>query len=244
MSPENELDLNAYIDGELTSSQEAEFLEALRDDPELARRTCEMSHLKAQLRVAYADLPQPVQPVSRTVRDSWQAIAAGVVMLAVGIVGGWIAKDRNLDLLGEAERFVVLDPDGRGQAPAVAEEGEMRIVFHLTNPDQTVAGELLDDVEGMLTAYQANGRPLRVEVVSHSDGLGLLRERLSKHKPRIHELSERFANLTFVACQNSIDRLKIEHGIEVQLLPDAEVIDSGVSHVVERQKQGWSYIRV
>jgi len=36
----------------------------------------------------------------------------------------------------------------------------------------------------------------------------------------------------------------VERGIEVKLIPDAEVIDSGVSHVVKRQREGWSYIRV
>jgi intracellular sulfur oxidation DsrE/DsrF family protein len=41
-----------------------------------------------------------------------------------------------------------------------------------------------------------------------------------------------------------MDRLRVEQGIEVRLIPDAEVIDSGVDHVVTRQKEGWSYIRV
>ena len=244
MTPENELDLNAYVDGELTPNQEAEFLEALRDDPELARRTCETTHLKAQLRVAYAHPPQPVRGISGKAGSRWGAIAAGFVLLAAGVAGGWVLKDRSLSAGAEAQRFVVLDPDGRGQAPAVAEDRETRIVFHLTNPDQTVAGELLDEVEGMLDAYRADGRRLRVEVVSHSEGLDLLRERLSAHKTRIRDLAERYTNLTFVACQNSIDRLRIESGIEVKLLPDAELIDSGVSHVVKRQKEGWSYIRV
>ena len=144
----------------------------------------------------------------------------------------------------ERNRFVVLDADGRGQTPATAANDETRIVFHLTNADPLVAAELLDEVEGMLAAYQADHRPLRVEVVSHSEGLDLLRESLSGHKERIHQLAVRFPNLAFVACKNTIDRLRVERGIEVKLIPDAEVIDSGVSHVVKRQKEGWSYIRV
>jgi len=110
--------------------------------------------------------------------------------------------------------------------------------------DPMVAGELLDEVETMLHAYQADDRPLRVEVVSHADGLELLRQSLTVHESRIHELAEAYDNLTFVACKNTIDRLRVNHGIEVQLVPDAEVTDSGVSHVVKRQQQGWSYIRV
>jgi len=244
MRSEDDLELNAFVDGELSHDQQAELLEAMRADPDLARQACELGRLKAQLRLAYMHPPEPRRQGVAKVRASWQTIAAGFALLALGIVSGW-ALHANAPGLGlHGDRFVVLDPDGRGQAPAVTADGETRIVFHVTEPDQTVASELLDDVEGMLAAYQSDGRPLRIEVVGHSDGLGLLRERLSQHKERIHQLAGQYANLTFVACQNTIDRLKVEHGIEVKLIPDVEVIDSGVSHVVRRQKEGWSYIRV
>ena len=117
-------------------------------------------------------------------------------------------------------------------------------MFHVTSPDRTAAGELLDDVEQMLAAYEADGRPLRVEIVSNGEGLDFLRERLSHYKQRIHRLAQRYRNLTFVACKNTIKRLEVQKGIEVNIVPDAEIIDSGVSHVVKRQKEGWVYIRV
>lgn len=240
----DELDIHAYVDGELDDTQQAEFLEAMRNDPELSRRVCELGQLKAQLRLAYADPPAPRARIVRGGHKPQMAVAAGVALLAVGVAGGWLLHSGVAQSAADANRFAVLDPQGRGQAPAVAENEETRIVFHLTNADQAVAGELLDEIERMLVAYRSDHRPLRVEVVSHSEGLGLLRERLSQHKGRIHELAQRFDNLTFVACRNTIERLRVEKGIEVKLIPDAEVIESGVTHVVKRQKQGWSYIRV
>jgi intracellular sulfur oxidation DsrE/DsrF family protein len=244
MKSGDDLELNAYIDGELSPDQQAELLQSLRDDPELARDACALAQLKAQVRLAYTNPPRPDKAGVTKAAPPWQAIAAGLALLAVGLVSGWLLHANAPDLGIDDQRFVVLDPDGRGQAAAVADGDDTRIVFHLTNPDQTAAGELLDEVEGMLAAYRSDGRALRVEIVGHSEGLGLLRERLSQHKERIHHLAGQYANLTFVACQNTIDRLKVERGIEVKLIPDAEVIDSGVSHVVRRQKQGWSYIRV
>jgi len=244
MTPHDDLELNAFVDGELSADQQAEMLEAMRTDPELARRACELGHMKARLRVSYADVPAPRQRAAAKVRASWHSIAAGLAVLAFGLAGGWLLHGGTSGQDATGNRFVVLDPAGRGQGPATAADHDTRIVFHLTNADQGVAGELLDDVEQLLQAYEADGRPLRVEVVSHSEGLDLLRERLSAHKARIHRLANRYANLTFVACQNTIERLKVERGIEVRLIPDAEVIDSGVSHVVKRQKEGWSYIRV
>ncbi len=239
----DEIDLNAYVDGELSHDQEAEVLEAMRDNPELAQQICQLGQLKAQMRIAYANPPQPDRGSMRRVGRSWRAVAAGGAMLSVGLLAGWIMNG-NQPGTAEHNRFVVLDPEGRGQAPAVAADDETRIVFHLTNADPMVAGELLDEVETMLQAYEADGRPLRVEVVSHSDGLELLRQSLTVHESRIQELAGDYDNLTFVACKNTINRLRVDHGIEVQLVPDAEVTDSGVSHVVRRQQQGWSYIRV
>ena len=244
MRSEDDLELNAFIDGELSPDQQAELLQSMRSDPELARHVCELGQLKAQLRLAYADPPKPQNRGVAKVGASWQAVAAGIVLLALGLVSGWVLHANAPGLGIQGDRFVLLDPAGRGQGPAVASDGETRIVFHLTNPDQALAGELLDDVEAMLAAYRSDGHPLRIEVVGHSEGLGLLRERLSQHRERIHRLAGQYANLTFVACQNTISRLKVERGIEVKLIPDAEVIDSGVSHVARRQREGWSYIRV
>ena len=240
MSSSDDIDINAYVDGELTPEERLEVLDALRKDPELAREVCELNNLKSQLELAYAQPPGLSGRSAVRKRPGWLTLAASVLALAVGVTGGWFAgaNDR------AGDRLVVLDPQGRGQAPATAESDETRIVFHITTPDQLAAGELLDEVETMLQAYQRDGRNLRVEFVSNGDGLDFLRQGLSQHQERIHQLAESYRNLTFVACKNTIDRLQVEQGIEINVLPDAEVIESGVSHVVERQKEGWAYIRV
>jgi len=240
MSSTDDIDINAYVDGELTPEERLEVLNALRKDPELAREVCELNNLKSQLELAYAQPPGLSGRSAVRKRPAWLTLAASVLALAVGVTGGWFAgvNDR------AGDRLVVLDPQGRGQAPATAESDETRIVFHITTPDQLAAGELLDEVETMLQAYQRDGRNLRVEFVSNGDGLDFLRQGLSQHQERIHQLAESYRNLTFVACKNTIDRLQVEQGIEINVLPDAEVIESGVSHVVERQKEGWAYIRV
>jgi intracellular sulfur oxidation DsrE/DsrF family protein len=240
MRKNDELEINAYADGELSDEDRIEMLAAMRNNPELAREACELTNLKSQLQLAYAN-PPGIDACSVSQRRSpWTAIAASLVMLGAGLTGGW--------MLGQSpatsERFVMLDAEGRGQAPATAESPETRIVFHLTTPDQTEAGELLADVEQMLQAYQRDGQPLRVEIVSHGEGLDLLRTRLTQHKDKIHQLASVFENLTFVACKNTIERMEVSEGIEINIVPDAEIIDSGVNHVVKRQKEGWAYIRV
>jgi len=240
MSRNDDIDINAYVDGELTPDERLEVLAALRENPDLAREACELHNLKSQLHLAYANPPGPGRKPGRRKPSALIGIAASLLALAIGVTGGWFAGSNDI----RPDRLVLLDPQGRGQAPATAESDATRIVFHLTTSDQVAAGELLDDIEAMLDAYHENGNALRVEVVSNGDGLDFLRERLSRHKVRIKQLAEDYGNLTFVACKNTIDRVEVEDGIEINVLPEAEVIDSGVNHVVRRQKEGWAYIRV
>lgn len=116
-------------------------------------------------------------------------------------------------------------------------------MVHVTGDDMNRASDLLDEVEGLLAAYKEEGRPLRVEVVSHGKGLALLREGLSTQKDRIRKLSREYPNLTFVACMNTIERLRVEKGIEVKLVPEADVTRAGIARVLKRRREGWTYIK-
>lgn len=240
MSSKDDIEISAYVDGELTPEERLEVLAALQQDPKLAQEACELNNLKSQLQLAYANPPGLNARKDNRRGTSRLAVAASVLMLGVGLLGGWLVGNEHLP----KDRLVLLDPEGRGQAPATANSEETRIVFHVTTPDQFAAAELLDDVEQMLDTYKQEGKPLRVEIVSNGEGLDLLRESLSMFKERIHEMSQHYANLTFVACKNTIDRAKVQHGVDVHILPDAKIINSGVDYVVKRQKEGWIYIRV
>ncbi len=239
--PISEEALHAWVDGEYTPEDSAELLAALQRDRELLHHAADIRMLKESVRLAYRQPPQPPVNVYRAARQSsvWRSLAAGILVLAIGVLLGW-----SMHPIDSAGRFVLLDPIGTGQQSAAAGSEATRIVFHLTNPDMAVAEELLDEIDAMLTDYRDQGSELRVEVVAHGDGLGLLRERLSRHRDRIRSMSEQNPNLTFVACKNTIDRLRVERGVEVVLLPDAHLTGSGVNHVVRRQHQGWVYIKV
>ena len=231
--------LNAFLDGELAEDQRAEVLAAMAEDQPLSERVCRLRSVKERVQLAYREPPAPPKRRCPKRPASWLAVAATLLLFLTGAVAGWY-----LHPMVEPDRFVVLDESGEGGAPAAPDSDAMRIVFHLTSPDMTTAGDLLDEVEGMLAAYEQRHKPLRVEVVAQGDGLALLRERLSRYKTRIEALAEQHANLTFVACANTVQRAEVKEGTEVVLVPNAEITESGVAHVVQRQKEGWAYIRI
>ena len=234
--------LNALIDDDFPPEDKAELMSLINQDPDLKREACELHSLKKQVQLAYQNVPEPEPEadVRRRIDIPWRSMAAAVMMLMIGGITGWSLRAPEVD----TNRFVLLDPDGSGQKPVQAQSDVTRIVFHLTRPDNTIASELLDEVETLLGEYEKADMPLRVEIVAHAQGMKLLRQRLSQHTQRIASLSDRFENLTFVACRNTMDRLEVVQGHEVVLVPQAKEAESGVAHVVRRQAEGWVYIRV
>ena len=124
------------------------------------------------------------------------------------------------------------------------DKSEHQIVYQCNKADNDYLEHILFSVGELIRKHGDN---VEIVVACFGPGIHLLGD--PPERPVAKELQERASSLSaygvrFHACKNTMDRLKVEHGIEVQLLPDAEVIDSGVTHVVKRQRQGWSYIRV
>ena len=204
MNKDHDLELNAYLDGELSEMQRIEIDTLLSQNDELRERLDELRLVKRLVMLSYDSMSENPERHSSNIRR-WliRGLAASFLVLTGYALG-------TLSLEGGNARHVLLDDQGRAMQPSAADNNETRIVFHLTNPDQVVAGELLDEVEDLLFQFRNQGELLRIEIVSHGEGLGLLRERLSKHQDRIMALASNYENLAFVACQNTINRLRVE----------------------------------
>ncbi len=233
--------LNSLVDNEFPTAERAELLAYLQIDEASKQRVCEIRNLKDRVKTAYNDIPQPFKnPDKKLSKSGSYSIAASFLAGLVVIGLAFFGYQSNLT----AQRLVMLDPDGRGQQLSQNNIEEMRVVFHVSNSTRLNADELLDDIESLLQQSIQENQRVRVEVVAHAAGLDLLRERLSTQKPRIAEMSKQYPELTFVACMNTVARIKREQGIEVKLISDAVATLSGVAHVVMRQQQGWLYIQV
>ncbi len=103
--------------------------------------------------------------------------------------------------------------------------------------------ETLDDAEDLLKYYRASNQHAQIEIVTNGSGLDLLRADTSPYPERVQRMLKDYDNLTFVACQNTMDRVSREQGTAARLLPGVVLIDSGVAQIMRRQQQGWAYIR-
>jgi intracellular sulfur oxidation DsrE/DsrF family protein len=71
----------------------------------------------------------------------------------------------------------------------------------------------------------------------------LMRAGVSPHADRIARMTQRHANLQWVACSQTIARFTGE-GQKVELLPIARAAPTAVGEIVTRLQQGWTYVRV
>ena len=68
--------------------------------------------------------------------------------------------------------------------------------------------------------------------------------RQAKNKNRIEAMKVRYGDsVDFVACNNTIMRFR-NQGIPVDLIDTAHVAPSALQYVVDRLKEGWTYVAI
>ncbi|MCB1792037.1 MAG: DsrE family protein [Gammaproteobacteria bacterium] len=121
-------------------------------------------------------------------------------------------------------------------------EGPHRIVLHLDEADPARQELVLNNASNINKYYQDKGEEAEIEIVSYGPGLTMLLPN-SKAAPRVASIAQNFDNVSFRACANTLQKMEKKAGKPVALVPQAKMVPSGVIHLVERQEQGWSYIR-
>jgi hypothetical protein len=130
------------------------------------------------------------------------------------------------------------------RTPIPAHGVKNKVLIHLTDDTSSQLATALDEIEGLMLHYRDTRQTAHVEVVMNGRGLDLVRADTTTFAARVAQLQHEFHNLTFAACQNTIDRLKREQNITVRLLPGVIIIDSGMAEIMRRQHQGWTYLQV
>ena len=239
----NEL-LNAYLDNELDSDERAEIMTALENDSALSGRLCELRNIKELTQFAYS-VPSSghnqSKPWKYGRRFSAFAIAASLFM-AVGSLVGWFAHDHlTTGSMIRADRGQIYFDDSQARLPL--EVDQKKVILHVDTAEPERLAVALDSAEDLLVASASEGNMLELEIIANARGLDLLRVGTSPYAERITELSEKYDNLSILACNRAIQRLQ-DMGVKVQLVPEAGVAPSALDQIVNRLKQGWVYIKV
>lgn len=229
---------NAFVDGELAVSEREEALARMESDPDFKRAVCEARIMKERVRAAYAAEKPAKRPVfGFNCPPAWrQAIAAGL-LLSLGLGGGWWAHDVSKQ---DGPVRVAGLPEGYVPVSLASQADPGKVVLHLDSGEPERLTTALDLAERLIGE---RGDDARVEIVVNSYGINLLRADVSPQRGRIESLARRHANLVFLACGQTLARMRRE-GIEVALVPEAGIASSAIHEILTRLGQGWVYVKV
>jgi len=233
--------LNAFIDNEMNSAEKQEVFDALRNDDELHKRIYELQKTHDLIKQTYQSIdpptgyPPPQQ--THTQPPLLRSMAAGVLLL-VGLLLGWFSHQQikpNPSLPTLAQTSPSPQPD----AAAIR-----KILLHINTDDEYRLTHMLDETEHLLKTSQKNNENLLVEILTNGDGLALVKKSNSASTQRLQALQNRYDNLSVSVCAQALERLQTEKGLSLELIPDATVVNSALGEVLNRQREGWTYIPI
>jgi intracellular sulfur oxidation DsrE/DsrF family protein len=224
----SEEQLNAFVDGELDPEERSRFYNEAEHSDELDRRLCQQRKLKELVRHAYDDVPAPRNPARTPLPRSaffGRVLAAGV-LLALGLSAGLVTH-----------RYLDEAAAGGDAQPVAAIEN---YILHVASGEPEQMGAALEKARSLLDSAPA-GQPRQVEIVANERGIDLLRSDVTPFAREIRALAD--SDVVFYACSRTIQRLQ-ERGVEVRIVPEANVEYTALDRVVSRMQDGWNYVKI
>lgn len=228
----NEL-LGAFVDKELACSDNRTIAEELKTNPEMAARAQAMLDLKTAIKQAY---PEPAAKSGNSnepkAAGKWlkQSIAASFI-LGLGFLMGSVINQHSAD---DALFGITLQP--------IAQHSD-KVLLHVSTADIDKLDFLLTKTERMLRDSHNSNHDMNIEVIANSDGIDLLRKATTPYGDRIQQLQQRYNNLQFIACANTVSRLK-KSGKNVQMLEGVKADAPALDTIVKRMDKGWTYVKI
>jgi len=118
---------------------------------------------------------------------------------------------------------------------ATAAEAGAKVVIQVSDADAAKWNLALNNAKNVQSSYGAD--KVSVEIVTYGPGIGMLKME-SPVGNRVDEAKA--AGVSIVACQNTMKNMKLTSD---DMLPNTSYVPSGVVELMEKQQQGYAYIR-
>ncbi|MCK1745420.1 DsrE family protein [Bradyrhizobium sp. 139] len=118
-----------------------------------------------------------------------------------------------------------------------------QLILQVNSNEPATMNLVLNNAANVAQYYRDLGEAVSIEVVTFGPGLHMLRDDTSPVKPRIEVLAMSHPEISFKACGNTQENMRKAENKDINLIPQATVVKSGVVRVMELQEQGWSYVK-
>ena len=124
-----------------------------------------------------------------------------------------------------------------------ATKKQHRLILQVNSNEPAMMNLALNNASNVAQYYKDLGEKVSIEVVTFGPGLHMLRDDTSPVKARIEVIALSTPEISFKACGNTRENMHKAETKEIPLVPQAQVVKSGVVRILELQEQGWSYVK-
>jgi len=117
------------------------------------------------------------------------------------------------------------------------------LILQVNTNDPSAMNLTLNNATNVAQYYKELGEKVKIEVVTFGPGLHMLRDDTSPVKARIEEMTLSTPEVSFKACGNTREKMHKAENKDIAIVPQAEVVKSGVVRVMELQEKGWAYVK-
>ncbi|KJC55713.1 hypothetical protein UP10_38605 [Bradyrhizobium sp. LTSPM299] len=118
-----------------------------------------------------------------------------------------------------------------------------RLILQVNSNEPAMMNLALNNAVNVAQYYRDRGEKVSIEVITFGPGLHMLREDTSPVKARIETLALSTPEISFKACSNTQENMRKAENKDIPLIPQAQLVKSGIVRVMELQEQGWSYVK-
>ncbi len=119
---------------------------------------------------------------------------------------------------------------------SMAKKRQHKVIFQFTNANDTMQQKAFIKQLENLNEYWPTAN---YEIVLYNQGLELVMKNNTTYLERLISLKNK--GMRFLVCENTLKNRKISKDVFVTEL--VEYIPAGIAEIVEKQEQGWSYIK-
>jgi hypothetical protein len=135
---------------------------------------------------------------------------------------------------------LLLAPLAFAQAGAVEKH---KLALQISDKDAAKMNAVLNVAANVSKYYSDKGDEIEIEIVAFNAGLHMLRDDTSPVKPRLKSFKQSMPNVSFMACENTLEAMTRSEGKEPPLVENAERVKAGVVTLIELGEQGWTIVR-
>ena len=126
--------------------------------------------------------------------------------------------------------------------PASAGERH-KLALQISDNTPEKMNAVLNVAANVSSYYSEKGDEVEIQIVAFNAGLHMLRDDTSPVKPRLKSFKQSMPNVSFMACENTLDAMARSEGKPPPLVDNATRVKAGVVTLIELAEKGWTIVR-